>query len=176
MGFPASIFDPMVRCTARLILVTQGRDSISADSSLHLCREFPNHGYPWIQLPKSRKKSTIKFISYASSAWWDICELFLAALKHYINLVTFIPYTHIYIYTCMIYLYTYPMYWLVTLSCEAVKLYWMQQISSAVPFFPSVPCASGPKWEKHQRLHHLTLQKLGIPLPRIFGSASSWGY
>ena len=61
-------------------LATQGGDSISADSSLHLCREFPNHGYPWIQLPKSRKKSTIKFISYASSAWWDICELFLAAL------------------------------------------------------------------------------------------------
>ena len=29
-------------------LATQGGDSTSADSSLHLCREFPNHGYPWL--------------------------------------------------------------------------------------------------------------------------------
>ena len=64
-----------MRCTAHLI--TPGGESTSTKSSLHLCRGFPNRFYPWIQLPNSHKKSTIKLVSYTSYTWLVIYELFL---------------------------------------------------------------------------------------------------
>ena len=90
-GFRFQFSDPIVRCTAHLI--TPGGESTSTKSSIHLCRGFPNRFYPWIQLPSSHKKSTIKLVSYTSYTWLVIYEIIRAALKYHIKLVTYIRYT-----------------------------------------------------------------------------------
>ena len=92
-GFRFQFSDPIVRCTAHLITPGGELTSTSTKSSIHLCRGFPNRFYPWIQLPNSHRKSTIKLVSYTSYTWLVIYELILAALKYHIKLVTNIRYT-----------------------------------------------------------------------------------
>ena len=64
VGFPVSISVPIVRRTARLI--TPGENWHRQSRRSTCCQGFTNHLYPWIHLPSSHKKSTIKLVSYTS--------------------------------------------------------------------------------------------------------------